>query len=90
MERKPRLVKIERIELLQYVYPCLRLRVACGSGTYMRALARDVGAALGVGGYASALHRLAVGELTIEKAIALDQLTAQNLTQLTFPSDLLT
>jgi tRNA pseudouridine55 synthase len=44
------------------------LRVRCSSGTYIRAIARDVGAALGVGGHLTALRRTSVGPFTLEEA----------------------
>jgi tRNA pseudouridine55 synthase len=48
--------------------------VVCGSGTYLRALARDLGTQLGVGGYLGKLVRSAYGPLLIEDAVSLDQL----------------
>ena len=48
--------------------------VTCSSGTYIRAIARDLGAALGVGGHLTALRRTAVGGLTLAEAATLDQL----------------
>ncbi|MGV9369550.1 tRNA pseudouridine(55) synthase TruB [Micromonospora tulbaghiae] len=48
--------------------------VTCSSGTYIRALARDAGAALGVGGHLTALRRTAVGGFTLAEAATLDQL----------------
>jgi tRNA pseudouridine55 synthase len=48
--------------------------VTCSSGTYIRAIARDAGAALGVGGHLTALRRTAVGELTLAEAVTLDEL----------------
>jgi tRNA pseudouridine55 synthase len=51
-----------------------RIRVACGSGTYLRALARDLGAALGVGGYLGRLVRTAYGPLRIEDAAEVEAL----------------
>jgi tRNA pseudouridine55 synthase len=48
--------------------------VRCSSGTYIRALARDVGAALGVGGHLTALRRTAVGPFTLDDANTLDEL----------------
>ncbi len=51
-----------------------RIRVECGSGTYLRSLARDLGAALGVGGYLGRLVRTAYGPLRIDDAVELDAL----------------
>jgi tRNA pseudouridine55 synthase len=48
--------------------------VDCSSGTYIRAIARDLGAALGVGGHLTALRRTAVGRMTLAEAVTLDEL----------------
>ncbi|MEU4687912.1 tRNA pseudouridine(55) synthase TruB [Actinoplanes sp. NPDC023714] len=48
--------------------------VTCSSGTYIRAIARDLGAALGVGGHLTALRRTAVGDMTLDVAATLDEL----------------
>jgi tRNA pseudouridine55 synthase len=55
----------------------LDLEIACSSGTYIRSIARDLGASLGVGGHLSALRRTAVGPYTIDKARTLEQLVEQ-------------
>jgi tRNA pseudouridine55 synthase len=54
------------------------VEVACSSGTYVRALARDLGAALGVGGHLTALRRTAVGTFTLAEASTLDELAARD------------
>ncbi|MEU5407942.1 tRNA pseudouridine(55) synthase TruB [Nocardia asteroides] len=54
----------------------LDVEVECSSGTYIRALARDLGAALGVGGHLTALRRTRVGPFTLEHARTLEQLAA--------------
>jgi tRNA pseudouridine55 synthase len=53
----------------------VRVEVRCGSGTYLRSIARDLGGRLGVGGYLGRLVRTAYGDLTIDDAVRLDQLT---------------
>jgi tRNA pseudouridine55 synthase len=69
-----RTVQIDRIELLNFIHytppfpPTARIRVHCQKGTYIRSLARDIGAAVGVGGYLSDLVRTAVGDFRIENA----------------------
>lgn len=68
-----RTVTVHSIELLAYAYPSAELDVRCGSGTYIRALARDLGAALGCGGYCSRLIRMAVGPFTLDRAVAPEQ-----------------
>jgi tRNA pseudouridine55 synthase len=51
--------------------------VDCSSGTYIRAIARDLGAALGVGGHLTALRRTAVGRMTLAEAATLEELEAK-------------
>jgi tRNA pseudouridine55 synthase len=70
----PRAVTVHGVELLGYAYPRLEIDVRCGSGTYLRALARDIGAALGTGGYCQSLTRTAIGDFRIEDAVAPDDL----------------
>ncbi|HWQ16116.1 MAG TPA: tRNA pseudouridine(55) synthase TruB [Roseiflexaceae bacterium] len=77
VERPPRPVTIERLELLAWDPPLLTLDVLCGKGTYIRALARDIGAALGCGGHLAALRRTAVGTFTVETAVPLERLEDQ-------------
>ncbi len=72
-------VIIHALDLLAYAPPLLTLRVACSSGTYIRSLAHDLGAALGCGGHVVALRRTAVGHFTLAQAVALGDLTAENL-----------
>lgn len=73
-ELKPRRVRIERIERIRYAWPELAFEVACGRGTYIRALIRDLGARLGTGGCLTGLTRLAVGPLRIEDSVRLGEL----------------
>jgi tRNA pseudouridine55 synthase len=61
-------VMIHALELLGYEYPVLRIRVACGGGTYIRSLARDIGQNLGTGAYCSKLVRTAVGPFRLDQA----------------------
>jgi tRNA pseudouridine55 synthase len=77
VETLPRRVYIERLDLVGYDPPLLTLDVVCGSGTYIRALARDLGATLGCGAHLAALRRTAVGAFRIEDAIPLDVLEAE-------------
>lgn len=71
---KPRTVRVDEMRLVDYNWPHLNLVVTCGKGTYIRSLARQIGAALGTGGYLTALRRTAVGDYTIDKAVTLDDL----------------
>ena len=63
-------VRIYELGLIRYDYPLLEVEVHCGSGTYVRSLARDIGAALGVGGYCQTLIRTQVGPFRVEQASA--------------------
>lgn len=85
VERKPRTITIHDIQLTSYAYPILHLAVACGAGTYIRALARDIGQALGACAYLAALRRTAIGPFTIKDAFSLDTLTRENLVSNTQP-----
>lgn len=64
---QPRRVEIKSIEVLEYKWPFLKLKIVTGPGVYIRSLARDIGRALGVGGYLKELIRTRVGEFTKEK-----------------------
>lgn len=70
-----RTVDVSACEILSYNYPTLKLRVACGSGTYIRSLAHDLGQLLRVGGYLEALRRTKVGNWQIADACAPDAAT---------------
>lgn len=61
-------VRIDAIELLDYAWPMLSLRVTCGRGTYIRSLGRDIGQALNTGGHLASLRRTAVGDYTLDHA----------------------
>lgn len=62
-------VIIDSIEILDYSYPLLKIKVSCGKGTYIRSLARDIGKSLGTGGYLSGLIRTQVGPYTLDEAL---------------------
>ena len=74
LEREARRVTIHELTLLSWDAPFLRLSVTCSKGTYIRVLGEDIGAALGCGAHLNALRRTAVGNLTIAKALTLEQL----------------
>ena len=69
VELKARSVEISACTIVSYAYPKLSLSVACGSGTYIRSLANDLGAALRVGGYLSSLKRTMVGDWSVDDAV---------------------
>jgi tRNA pseudouridine55 synthase len=74
VERKPSTVTIHAIRLLGIDLPDVEFEVECGAGTYIRAIARDAGGALGVGGHLRTLRRTRVGPHSVERAVPLDQL----------------
>jgi tRNA pseudouridine55 synthase len=86
MELAPRTIVIHNIGLLHYEYPELRLSIVCGSGTYVRALGRDLAAALGTTAIMSALERSAVGEFHVEHAVHLQDLTTESLSSCLQPA----
>jgi tRNA pseudouridine55 synthase len=77
VELAPRIVEIHSLRVLHYDYPTLDLDIDCGSGTYVRALGRDLAAELGTTAVMSALERTAIGAFRVEEAVALDELSAE-------------
>lgn len=74
VELPPRTIEIHSIEMLSYAWPRLLIDVRCGKGTYIRSLARDIGAALGAGGMLAGLQRTAVGPFTIDRARPVEEI----------------
>ena len=66
VELKPKTLVIDEIELLDYKMPEIVVRVVCSKGTYIRALARDIGEALASGGHLTALRRTQIGDIRVE------------------------
>ncbi len=71
---KARQVTVKEIELISYRWPYLKIRVVCGSGTYIRSLARDIGRELGTGAYLAELERTRIGEYRVEDAIMVEEI----------------
>ena len=69
-------VVVHAIEVLGHADDMVELEVRCSAGTYVRALARDLGAALGVGGHLVALRRTVNGPFTATDAVAWDEIAA--------------
>jgi tRNA pseudouridine55 synthase len=76
--RTPRRVAIRRIELESLAGNTATVFVECSKGTYIRALAEDIGEELGCGAHLAALERLAVGPFALEQAVKLDTLEAMS------------
>lgn len=74
IELEPRKLFIRSFDITAIEMPKVYFRVACSTGTYIRSLANDFGAALGCGGYLSSLCRTAIGEFRLEDAMTIEQL----------------
>lgn len=72
VELKSRPIVIKEFEITALDMPVVSFRVVCSTGTYIRSLANDVGAALGCGAYLSALRRTRIGGLSVEEAMSID------------------
>lgn len=70
----PRTVQVYGMEVLRYDWPVIEFEVACGRGTYIRAIIRDLGRKLGAGGCLTALVRTAVGPFSLAEATSLQDL----------------
>ncbi|MEN9445239.1 MAG: hypothetical protein RIS47_2130 [Bacteroidota bacterium] len=77
VEIPPRQIQISEIEQLSFSNYRLRLRIRCSKGTYIRALARDIGLKLGSGAYLTALRRTFIGEYSVEDALSIEEFVAQ-------------
>ena len=75
VEIKPKLLVIDELEVQEFNPETMQLtiRVVCSKGTYIRALARDIGEALGTGAHLTALCRTRVGEITLNDCMTIDQ-----------------
>jgi len=71
-----RKVEIHQIVMEEFLSPDVKLRVVCGKGTYMRALGRDIGRALGCLGHLTALRRIRVGPYSVDQALPLWRISA--------------
>jgi len=73
---KPKTLVIDEMELLRCELPEIDIRVVCSKGTYIRALARDIGQALHSGAHLTALRRTRVGDVRVENCLKLDEFPA--------------
>ena len=69
---EPRPVVISAFEITEFRLPEITFRVVCSTGTYIRSLANDLGAALGCGGYLSGLRRTRIGGFRVEDAMTME------------------
>lgn len=75
VELKSKMLVIKEIELLKFEMPEIELRIVCSKGTYIRALARDIGVALNSGAYLVGLQRTRIGEYTIDRSLTITELS---------------
>ncbi len=86
IELKPREVEIKEFEVTGISLPEISFRIVCSKGTYIRSIARDMGIALGVGAYLSALCRTRIGPYRLDQAETLEEIRIRFLQPLTAPS----
>lgn len=88
VELKPKTLTIDEIELLDFSPEKITVRVVCSKGTYIRALARDIGQALDSGAHLTALRRTRVGDVSIDDCLTIDQ-TAELIrtVEITYPEN---
>ncbi len=88
VELKAKTLVINEIELLEFNPPKLVIRVVCSKGTYIRALARDIGLALGSGGHLTGLRRTQVGDIRVEKCMTVEDAVEEiNTAELVFADE---
>jgi tRNA pseudouridine55 synthase len=73
VELKPKTLTIDEIELLSFAQDEIEIRIVCSKGTYIRALARDIGVALESGAHLIALRRTKIGDITLDKCLKVDE-----------------
>jgi tRNA pseudouridine55 synthase len=84
VELAERKVIVYAIDVLEYTWPNLRLHIECGRGTYIRAIARDIGEKLETSGYLTQLRRTRVGKFEANDAVAIARLQAGGVEQYLF------
>jgi len=72
LKLQPRKIVISKIDIESFNLPFVKIRVNCSKGTYIRALARDIGEALNCGAYLTELRRTRIGEFKVDKAMNID------------------
>jgi tRNA pseudouridine55 synthase len=86
VELAARPIRVDRVALLSYLWPHLKLEIDCGSGTYIRSIVRDVGDALGTGALIEVLVRTRIGPFTLDDALDPRALTAESIRSLLRPA----
>ena len=75
VELQPRTIFIKSFEITGLELPLIRFKIVCSTGTYIRSIANDFGAALGCGAYLSELRRTMIGEFDVNDGKTMDQFT---------------
>ncbi|MDR0231879.1 MAG: tRNA pseudouridine(55) synthase TruB [Dysgonamonadaceae bacterium] len=74
VDLKPKLLVIDEIELLDFNLPEMKIRIVCSKGTYIRALARDIGETLNSGAHLTGLIRTRIGNITLDKCLKIEEI----------------
>lgn len=74
VELKPKTLVIDEIELLAYKQDEIKIRIVCSKGTYIRALARDIGLAMNTGAHLIGLQRTRIGDITLDQCKTIDEI----------------
>ncbi|MBO5974489.1 MAG: tRNA pseudouridine(55) synthase TruB [Paludibacteraceae bacterium] len=77
VEIAPKKLVIDEIEIIKFEPPFLDLRIVCSKGTYIRALARDIGIALESGAHLTKLERTRIGDVTLDQCMSIDEFEEQ-------------
>lgn len=84
VELKPVKITIHDIEIVDYEWPFLQLKIKCSKGTYIRSIAHDLGQKLGVGGYLTYLKRTKIGAFDVNNATKITDINQDNWTESLF------
>jgi tRNA pseudouridine55 synthase len=74
VEIKPVSIEIQSLDIININLPYISFDVKCSKGTYIRSIARDIGAKLGIGAYLSSLRRISIGDYHVDSAVGLDDI----------------
>ena len=83
IDREPRKIKIDSLQILKIDLPFIQFRVQCSKGTYIRKLAEDIGEKLGCGAHMIEIVRLGIGPFKLDQAIKMDDIDESHLRQVT-------
>jgi tRNA pseudouridine55 synthase len=72
LKLKAKKIVLHKVEMVSFELPYVVIRVICSKGTYIRALARDIGEELGCGAYLTGLRRTRIGEFDVKDAVSID------------------